>query len=387
LYKKKFDEKYDTESPKEDFLFLSKSNLPDVDLFIVSKNGLAILSESLNSIKLGKNFKQLPNTAIWSGSEYVFTKRMEETLKDEDLTIDWGKIPRRFFNSGVVNIQASSGCPFKCEFCNFVKERQFTYIKPLDHLINEIKAVTKVGIKYIRFVDDNFRLGKSDLNEVCERFISEGINIRWMSFLRASTIEKTDLSLLKKAGCMEVQIGIESADINVLSNMNKKADPQMYKKTINNLLDHGINCSCCFVIGFPGETIKSYEKTIEFIESIPQDTHKGLFYWSIYPFLFVPLSPVYEPSKRDKYKLSGYMDKWEHLTMNSNEAKHLTKKAFIDIKKSSPIYSGDNINMLLDLPINKRKDFFIKRHELAKLSLTGKLEKEETLKVFSEILH
>ena len=386
LFKKIVDKKYDTESPKEDFLFISGNNNPDVDLFIVSRGGLTILSGVLDRLKFDGEINNFPNTARWDGNKYVFSKRIEETLNTEDISIAWSEIPRRFFSSNVVNIQASVGCPYKCEFCNFVKDRQFTFIKPLDSLINEIKEISSIGVKYVRFVDDNFRLGKPDLNEVCERFVSEGINIYWMSFLRASTLEKTDLNLLKKAGCMEVQIGIESADVNVLNNMNKKANPAMYKKIINELLNHGINCSCCFVVGFPGETVDSYKRTIEFIESIPQSNHKGLFYWSIYPFFFVPLSPIYEPDKREKYKLNGYMDTWDHITMNSSEAKKLVKRAFLDIRNSSPIYSGDNIDMLLKLAIEKRKDFFLKRHELARLSLKGRFKKEQALEVFSKIL-
>jgi anaerobic magnesium-protoporphyrin IX monomethyl ester cyclase len=387
LLKKQDDKSYDTESPKEDFLFLPSNNTPDVDLFIISRGGLTILSTVLDRIKLDESINDLPNTARCDDNKYVFSKRIEEIFNTEDIAIEWERIPRRFFSSNVVNIQASVGCPFKCEFCNFVKEPQFTFIKPLDSLIHELKEIRSIGVEYVRFVDDNFRLGKPDLNEVCERFISEGINIYWMSFLRASTLEKTDLNLLKKAGCVEVQIGIESADINVLNNMNKKANPDMYKKVINELLKHGINCSCCFVVGFPGETVDSYKRTIEFIESIPQNDHNGLFYWSIYPFLFVPLSPIYEPDKRAKYKLNGYMDTWDHITMNSNEAKKLVKKAFLEIINSSPIYSGDNINMLTKLTLEKRKAFFLKRHELARLSLTERLKKEQALKVFAEILY
>ncbi len=386
LLKKRENNKYDTESPKNDFLFLSNDNPPNVDIYIVSRGGLSILSDVLDQIKLDGKISNFPNTAIWEDNRYVFSNRNEEALEVEDISIDWSKIPQKLFSSNVANIQASFGCPFKCEFCNFVKERQFTFIKPLDLLINEIKAVANIGVKYVRFVDDNFRLGKSDLNEVCKRFINEGVNIFWMSFLRASTLEKTDLNLLRKAGCIEVQIGIESADINVLNNMNKKANPNMYKKIINKLLYHGINCSCCFVVGFPGETVESYKRTIEFIESIPRNDHKGLFYWSIYPFILVPLSPIYEPEKREKYGLKGYMDKWEHITMNSNEAKKLVKKAFLEIKNSSPIYSGDNIEMLMNLTNEKRKDFILKRHELARQSLKGDLKKEQAGKIFSEIL-
>lgn len=384
LLQRSKDNGYDVTSPKDDFLFLSNDNRPDIDLYIIDKCGEQILSEALRQIKNNSKVHDLPKTAQWNGQQYIFSPRRE--LPPTDINIHWNEIDDKVFRSGVINIQASIGCPFHCEFCNFVKDSKYTFVKPLDQLIKELKAVSDKGIKYVRFVDDNFRLGKNDLNEVCKRFIDEGLDIKWMSFIRASVLKKTDLELLKQAGCVETQMGIESADKTVLRKMNKHADPDMYYNVISNLLDIGINCSCCFIVGFPGETKESFHRTVDFIERIPKDSQEGIFYWSIYPFLFAPLSPIYEPVKRKKYHLKGYMDKWEHSTMNSDEAYEHVKEAFLKIENSTPIYSGDNIDMLLQLPPEKRKKFIKVRHEMSKRFLREPFDQTLLIESFSKVL-
>jgi radical SAM superfamily enzyme YgiQ (UPF0313 family) len=375
---------YDVLSPKDDFLFLSKTNNPDVDLYIIDKNGEQILLEALGRIAKGEPVIHLPNTAHWDGRKYVFTDRRDLPLPD--IGVAWKSIPQKFFDLSVMNVQASTGCPYNCEFCNFIKVKKYNFVKPLDKLVNELKEISDRGIKYVRFVDDNFRLGRTDLNAVCRRFVDEGLDLKWMSFIRASTLANVDFDLLRKSGCVETQIGVETADEKVLQNMNKKADRDMYFDVITNLLNTGINCSACFIVGFPGETTETFNKTVDFIENIPQDTQEGIFFWSIYPFLVLPLSPCYEPDRKVKYKLKGYMDKWEHYTMNSTEAYQHIKKAFFKIRNSSPIYSGDNFDMLMQLPTNRRKEFMKVRHNLSKKFLKEPYDKSIVIESFQRIL-
>lgn len=375
---------YDVKSPEADFLFLSSNNRPDVDLYIIDKGGESILSQALTRLKSGQKPGDLSNTASFEGNGYQFERR-EQLDQPADL-IDWLNMPGKIFKTGVVNVQASVGCPFNCEFCNFVKDKRYTYVKPLDQLVAELKAIAQKGIHLVRFVDDNFRLGKRDLDRVCKRFLKEELDIKWMSFIRASTLAQADLDLLKRAGCVEVQMGIESADRSVLTKMNKSANPVMYRQVISDLLDRGINCSCCFVVGFPGETEKTFQNTFDFIQTISKPAQEGVFYWSIYPFLLAPLSPIYETEKRARYQLEGYMHKWRHRTMDSNQALKLIMSAFKKIDSASPIYSGDNIDMLMALSPEKRKTFMRVRHELSKRFLTEPFDRELVLKEFSSVL-
>ncbi len=383
LLQRAADPDYDLASPREDYLFLSPSQCPDIDLFVADKSGMEVLSQALRRMINGQPLDGLPNTARWDGQAYVFAAR--EVLPPPDIAIAWERLPESLFASGAMNIQASIGCPHHCEFCNFVKDANYTFIKPLDLLIEELKTIASKGVSYIRFVDDNFRLGRNDLNDVCKRFIQEGLELKWMSFLRASTLANADLDLLKKAGCIEVQIGIESADKTVLQNMNKQADIEMYQRVITELLGRGINCSCCFVVGFPGETIESFQRTVDFINTISNSDLEGIFSWSIYPFLLAPLSPIYEARKRAHYGLEGYMHQWQHETMNFRQARELIMQAFQQIDTAGPIYSGDNMGMLQELSPRKRKEFMQTRHRLSKRFLTEPFDRDLVLAAFSKI--
>jgi radical SAM superfamily enzyme YgiQ (UPF0313 family) len=206
-----------------------------------------------------------------------------------------------------------------------------------------------------------------------------------MSFIRASSLKKVDIELLRRSGCIEVQLGLESADPQILRNMNKKATPELYAEVVGKSLAAGINCSCCFLFGFPGETEESSLRTIEFIKSIEHPQYEGIMTWSIFPFILAPLSPIYEYENRKRYGLTGYMQNWKHNTMDSNKARKEVKKAFLELDNSGPIYNGDNLDMLVDLAPSKRKKFVAIRHRLSKLAMKHSLKKQDIIQAFSEV--
>ena len=373
--------------PKEaekDFLFLSNELAPPADLLVVSAHGERILSKALQQLKTKGDFDDLPNTAVLTNGNWSFSERVS-ILSNNNYYIDWDGLPDYIFSSGVVPLQASSGCPYNCAFCNFVKDRRSASVKPLDILIREMKQIRNRSVRYVWFVDDNFRLGKSDLENVCHQFIQEEVGLQWMTFIRADTLDKIDPDLLRQAGCIEVQLGIESADHQVLRNMNKHATPELYERVLNKLLSNGINCSCYIIFGFPGETEKSARRTIEFMQRQESAKHSGSLSWSIFPFVLVPLSPVYEKVAQDTYGLSGYMKNWRHETMDAKGAMKYATQAFLGIEHSGLIYRSDNQEMLSSLDPFKRKSFQKIRHSLSKEAFKSGIPNEEILSAFKNI--
>jgi radical SAM superfamily enzyme YgiQ (UPF0313 family) len=377
---------YDTHSAKNEFLFLDLKNEPDVNHYIISLRGEQILCDVLNRIKANKRTDDIPNSARLIGNAYHFTKRIDDISSSVDFAIDWQALPDGIFHSGVVPMQASNGCPYHCAFCNFTKDRRLTWVKSAGRIAAEMRAVQARGARYVWFVDDNFRLGRGDLEAVCRRFIDENLDLKWMTFVRAGTLENVDMELLRQAGCIEVQLGLESADSFILNNMNKNASPELYDRVLRKLLASGINCSCYFIFGFPGETEKSAQHTRDFIKSFDDQGYEGSLYWSMFPFTLIPLSPVYEPGARKKYGITGYLHKWQHATMNSDQARDQLLQTFLEIETSGPIYRGDNQEILRNLGTSIRKRFEAARHKLSKKALTGNLEKEDILQSFKQVL-
>ena len=376
---------YDTRSAVNEFLFLGTDDEPAVDLHIVSLRGEQLLCTILERLRTNRGIDDIPNCARLIDNQYHFTERVDDISRSEDLAVDWTALPENIFESGVVPMQASNGCPYHCAFCNFTKDRRLTWVRSAERIVAEMKAVQARGARYVWFVDDNFRLGKGDLEDVCRRFIDEGLQLNWMTFVRASTLDHVDTDLLQQAGCIEVQLGLESADPLVLKNMNKKASPELYARVLRKLLGSGINCSCYFIFGFPGETEESTHQTREFIKSFDDHSYEGNLCWSMFPFTLVPLSPIYEPAARKKYGISGYLHKWRHATMTSDQARDQLLKAFLEIENTGPIYRGDNQEIFQHLGQSVRKKFEATRHKLSKMALGGNLEDEKILQSFRQV--
>ena len=377
---------YDTLSAKAHYLFLDTADEPDIDLYVVSLRGEYTLLEVLRNLNDGRSLRDAPNTAWRSGDGYAFSRRVDDVSYFNDTPVDWAGIPDTLFRSGVVSLQASIGCTSDCEFCNFSKDPRLNRIKPLGQLVDEMKAVASRGAKYVWFTDDNFRLGRSDLEMVCRRFMDSGVDLKWMTFIRSGTIEGVDTRLLRDAGCTEVQMGLESADPRILKSMSKRADPGIYDKVLRKLLEAGINCACYFIFGFPGETEESARRTRDFLVALDRLETKGSLSWSMFPFHLIPMSPVYEPEARKRHGLSGYMESWTHATMDAATARKELMKTFMALDNTGPIYRGDNLEMLANLDMRIRKRFQAARQNLSKQSGEGGLSRETMLSAFRNAL-
>lgn len=385
ILKRSKERHYDIPEIADDFLFFN-FNEPQIDLYIISVRGEDLLCAALRKFINNSQFDDLPNLAFFKNNEYRFTHRLDDIAIENKYNINWESLPDYVFKTGVISMQASTGCPFKCAYCNFTKDPRLLYVRPIDELIQEMKTVQKRNIKYIWFVDDNFRFGKRDLVRFCRRILSENFDLHWMTFIRADSLIDMDLELLYKAGCRELQLGLESADLQILKNMNKKVHPSVYSKVIKDLLSIGIDCSCYFICGFPGETDMTIKRTIDFIKDMEHPERTGALSWSIFPFMLAPLSPIFETQMREKYELTGYMHHWRHKTMDSDQAKNYIKKFFFEIEKSGPIYRGDNQEIMQRLDPYKRKQFIVKRHELSRSVLKVPFKNGAIMNAFLSIL-
>jgi len=371
---------------REEFLFLDGANEPDVDLYIISSRGEDILARALKMIQKKGSCSDLPNTAKYRDGKYEFSNQDDNIIFKGGIPVDWSILPDDVFSSGVVPMQASYGCPYHCSFCNFTKDRKLMGAKPLDSLLNELQAVQQRGARYVWFADDNFRLGRNDLDDVCCALIQNGINLKWKCFIRPSAIRTLDMDLLKKAGCIELMFGIESADPAVLEAMNKKSDAGLYEEVIEKTMRAGINCNCYFIFGFPGETAESVKRTFDFIKRIEHPELDGYIYFTLFPFLIAPLSPISELRNAEKYGLQGYMSKWSHNTMNFREALDYATQAFFQLETSGIIYHADNLDMLLELDPRSRKAFIAARHQITKKFAGGLIKEGDKIEEFRSSL-
>ena len=161
-------------------------------------------------------------------------------------------------------VLTSRGCPGKCIYCsNEVMGRRYRFRQP-SMVIEEIKFLKdKYGIKRFTFVDDTFTANKERIVATCHLILKEKLDIQWSCYSRVNFVDPNLLSLMKEAGCILIDYGIEHGDDNSLKMLRKGITLDIVKKALSWTKEAGIRYSTNYILGFPWETIQSINRTLQ----------------------------------------------------------------------------------------------------------------------------
>ncbi|OGZ34354.1 MAG: hypothetical protein A2Y98_00965 [Candidatus Portnoybacteria bacterium RBG_19FT_COMBO_36_7] len=166
---------------------------------------------------------------------------------------------------------ATRGCPGRCTFC-YRTFRGLVRKRSAKNIIEEIKFLQKnYGIREFAFYDDTFTLFKNLIREFCEILINEKTDISWSCFTRVDYINKGLLELMKWAGCHLILFGVESADEQILQNINKNISLEQVRQVVKLARESGIETRASFMFGNQGETEETIKKTIDFAIKLDPD--------------------------------------------------------------------------------------------------------------------
>lgn len=169
-------------------------------------------------------------------------------------------------------ILTSRGCPYECTFCagQVASGRLVRYQSP-ELVVEEVeKLVIDYNMEGLYFADDMFNADKSRAIKICEQLIQRGINkkICWNAQIRANSVDKELLKLMKSAGCIRVDVGFESGSQKTLDIINKRTTVAQNYEAARVLRELGIQAHANIVVGIPGEGIEDLEKTRKFVKEI-----------------------------------------------------------------------------------------------------------------------
>jgi anaerobic magnesium-protoporphyrin IX monomethyl ester cyclase len=170
-----------------------------------------------------------------------------------------------------IDIFSGRGCPHKCMFCLWpqVMHGRKIRLRSPARVVDEIEYDVKLCPQVIRggeffFEDDTFTLVKSNAMAICEEILRRGLKITFSVNARTDTADEELFQILKKAGCRELLVGFESGDRDMLARMGKKETPDEARRFMELTRKAGIDVHGCFVLGLPGETEETIERTIRF---------------------------------------------------------------------------------------------------------------------------
>lgn len=173
-----------------------------------------------------------------------------------------------------VQIFTGRGCPYLCAFCSWPENLMGRKVRfrSVENIIQEFEYISK-EIPFIREVfieDDTFTLKKDRVQSFCHGLLHRGIKITWSCNVRADLDFET-LRLMKKAGCRLIIVGYESGSDEILKSINKGITVEQAKEFTKNAKKAGLLVHGDFIIGLPGETESTAQKTYDYIFDLKPD--------------------------------------------------------------------------------------------------------------------
>lgn len=267
-------------------------------------SGMAFIDENDNYIQnerreLIKNIDSIPYPAwdLFTMEHYVLIQQPCSERSDRWMSMLSGR-----------------GCPFHCNFCY----RMDSGFRPrsTQSIIEEMKILNKrYYVNAFTFDDELMMSSISRTKEIAQAIIDSELKIKlWcQGRLNYASRDMEMLHLLKKAGCVFINYGIESMDDGALERMHKNLTTAEIIKGIENTLEAGISPGLNIIFGNLDEDINCLKKDVEFLLKYDD----GAQMRTIRPVTPYPGTELYDIARK-RGLIKNIEDFYEHKHTNSD---------------------------------------------------------------------
>lgn len=191
-------------------------------------------------------------------------------------------------------LQSTRGCSFNCDFCPYMvsQTKLFRRRDPKDVVDEMERNIRLYGMRSFLFRDICFTLNKKHAAEIADEMLRRGLDLEWGCETRLDCLTIELIDLLVKAGMRGVNLGIESVSNDILKGAGKKNPEIAHQETIIAALqERGVRVNAFYMLGLPGDTTESMERTIDYACKL---NTQGAQFCITTPF---PGTPLYEAQK------------------------------------------------------------------------------------------
>ena len=222
------------------------------------------------------------------------------------------RMPHATNSDLVMPILSGRGCTFQCNYC-YRLDKGFRP-RSCESIIEEIRLLKeKYNITYFSFSDELLMSSEHRTISICNDFIKAKLNIKWDCNGRLNFAKPDILKLMKKAGCVFINYGIESFNDEILKNMNKILTTKQITEGIEATLKIGISPGLNIIFGNIGENQETLDRDVEFLLKYDDFVQMR----TIRPVTPYPGCPLYYYAMQ-KGLLKGAEDFYENKHTNSD---------------------------------------------------------------------
>lgn len=184
--------------------------------------------------------------------------------------------PMGIFRKGnnVAQIITTRGCPFNCTFCaSPVNMGKKVRKRSTQNIISEIETLVSLGADEIHIMDDNFTFNRDHVIDLCKEIVDRKIKIH-ISMPNGVRLDRLDMEMvswMKSAGWYHLGFGIEVGSDQSLKIIKKGIVMALIKEKILMVKKAGLTTAGFFILGFPHDTLKSLNETINVPDKLGLD--------------------------------------------------------------------------------------------------------------------
>jgi anaerobic magnesium-protoporphyrin IX monomethyl ester cyclase len=333
---------------------LPEEMLPAFDA-VVTGEGERTFLELRDAVFDGRPFDGIDGV-VFAKNGKISTNARREFISDLDeippparellnLASYYHSFPYRTRKGLFTTMFTSRGCPNNCYFCgNEALWRRKIRFHSVGYVRNELDILVKgLGVTLVFIDDDDFLAVKPRAMEICEAILKTGSGLKWVCHTCVSSIDEDSLRMMRLAGCVEIQIGVESGSDEILKGISKCESTSIVAEKLRMVKKSGMNSWATFIIGHLGDTTETIMETINF--SIRIDPTYASFIMLL-PF---PGSRAFE-----EFRARGYIraESWDDYTWHGD-----------------PVFEKPNLSAheLVRLRILAHKMFYLRSGKLFKL--------------------
>lgn len=167
------------------------------------------------------------------------------------------------------------GCPYNCTFCVAKHLRKlsgpgrFVRYRSARSAVDEVHVLkNEFRIDGFYIIDDTFSASQKHANDFCEEMIKRDLKLLWACTTRVSQVTDELLRKMRRAGCVQVDFGIESGSEACLERVNKGIDLKQVRRAFDTCRRIGMRTFANFLVNIPGETEEDLAKTVALLEEL-----------------------------------------------------------------------------------------------------------------------
>jgi len=187
---------------------------------------------------------------------------------------------------GQVGLETKRGCDRSCTFCaDPLAKGRCVRLRPVSEVIEEARRLLDQGIDVLHICDGEFNIPYDHAAAVCKGLIEAGLSehLRWYAYIAVTPFDRQLAGLMRRAGCVGVDITADAACSTMLRTYGHEYCPQDIHSTVKACRDGGIVVMTDLLLGGPGEDPETLAQTIDTIRQIGPDAVGAALGVRLYP--------------------------------------------------------------------------------------------------------